>query len=229
MSPARTLAAAAVAATLWVAGGCGGSTSTPHQEAAPTISSTPATPAASATPTPTPTSTPTATRTPKPSRTASATALGGDGDADETAAPSTAGGGVCSHLGADQVGAIIGATVRGAAVPGETGCTFSQGGQRGTTVTVLDRSTEKAGGMAGAKDEATSTVEGEPQDVAGIGSAAFVVTGSMFGGPDVQAAGAVQVGGRIISVFLEEHSGLSASKVSSLELELLKLVAAQAG
>jgi hypothetical protein len=229
MSPARTLAAAAVVATLWVAGGCGGSASTPDQGAAPTVSSTPTTAAATPTPTRTPTSSPTPTRTPKPSRAASPTADGGDGDADETVAPSTAGGGVCSHLGAEEVGAILGTTVRGAAVPGETGCTFSQGGQRGTTVTVLDRSTAKAGGMAGAKDEATSAVEGDPQDVAGIGSAAFVVTGSMFGGPEVQAAGAVQVGGRIVSVFVEQHSGLSAKKVRSLELELLRLVAARAG
>jgi hypothetical protein len=79
--------------------------------------------------------------------------------------------------------------------------------------------------MDGAKAEATSAVEGDPQDVAGIGSAAFVVTGSMFGGPDINGAGAVQVGGRIISVYLEQHSGLAADKVRALVVELLKLVA----
>jgi hypothetical protein len=223
MTPTRALATAALAGTLWLAGGCGTS-GTPDRAAAPTVPATTTAPVSTTAATPAPS--PTATRTPKPSPTRSPSSDGGDGDADETAAPSTAGGGVCSHLGADQVGAILGATVRGAAVPGETGCTFSQGGRRGTTVTVLDRSTAKAGGMSGAKDEATSAVEGDPQDVAGIGSAAFVVTGSMFGGPDVQGAGAVQVGDRIISVLVEQHSGLSASKVRGLETELLKLVAA---
>jgi hypothetical protein len=116
-----------------------------------------------------------------------------------------------------------------AAVPGETGCTFDQGGKRGTSVTVLDRSTAQAGGMDGAKNEATSAVEGEPQDVPGIGAAAFVVTGSMFGGSDVQAAGAVQTGSRIISVFLEQRSGIAAGKVRTMETDLLRLVADAAG
>jgi hypothetical protein len=79
--------------------------------------------------------------------------------------------------------------------------------------------------MDGAKNEATSAVEGEPQDVPGIGAAAFVVTGSMFGEPDVQGAGAVQVGARIISVFLEQRSGIAAPKVRNLEIDLLRLVA----
>jgi hypothetical protein len=83
--------------------------------------------------------------------------------------------------------------------------------------------------MDGAKNEATSAVEGEPQDVPGIGAAAFVVTGSMFGGSDVQAAGAVQTGSRIISVFLEQRSGIAAGKVRTMETDLLRLVADAAG
>jgi hypothetical protein len=224
MSPTRIITVIAVAGALGVAAACGGSTGGPEPERAATLDTTPAT-ATSATPARTPT--PTATRTPKPRPTPTSSS-GGNGDADESAAPSTAGGGVCSHLGAERVGAVVGAAVRGTAVSGETGCTFAQGGKRGTSVTVLDRSTAQVGGMAGAKDEATSTVEGEPQDVAGIGAAAFVVTGSMFGEPDVQGAGAVQVGTRIVSVFLEQHHGMGAAKVRALETELLRLVARQA-
>jgi hypothetical protein len=221
MSPTRIIAVIALAGALWGTAGCGGGTGRPEPDAATALDTTPTTAPTSATPTPATTST--ATRTPKPS------SDGGDGDADEGTAPSTAGGGVCSHLGAEQVGAILGTVVRGAAVPGETGCTFDQGGKRGTSVTVLDRSNAQAGGMDGAKNEATSAVEGEPQDVPGIGAAAFVVTGSMFGGPDVQGAGAVQVGTRIISVLLEQHSGLAGDKVRALEVELLKLVARSTG
>ena len=66
---------------------------------------------------------------------------------------------------------------------------------------------------------------GNPQNLSGVGSAAFVVTGSMFGGPDVNAAGAVQVGSRIISVYLVQRSGLPEAKVRSLEVDLLELVA----
>jgi len=226
MSPMRTIAVIAAALALGGTAGCGGSTRVPEPDAATTLDTTPTAAATTATPTPAPTST--ATRTPKPRATPKPSSGGGDGDADEGSAPSTAGGGVCSHLGAEQVGAVLGVAVRGAAVPGETGCTFEQGGKRGTSVTVLDKSTAQAGGMDGARTEATSAVEGEPQDVPGIGAAAFVVTGSMFGGPDVQGAGAVQVGTRIISVYLEQHSGLAGTKVRTLEVELLKLVARSA-
>jgi hypothetical protein len=193
-------------------------------EPTPTTSTPTSAPATSTPSTSTPTTstpTPTHTRTPKPSP----SAAGGDGDSQGHAAPSTAGGGVCGHLGADQVGAILGVTVTGSAVSGETGCTFKQAGTRGMAVTVLDKSTSAAGGMAGAKNEANSAVEGEPQDVPGIGSAAFVVTGSMFGGPDVNAAGATQVGGRIRSVYLVQHAGLAEPEVRGLETDLLRLVA----
>ena len=150
---------------------------------------------------------------------------GGDGDATDTKAPSTAGGGVCSHLSAEQVGAILGVPVRGSAVPGETGCTFEQGGRKGTSVTVLDKTAAEAGGMDGAKAEANSAVEGEPEDLSGIGAAAFLVTGSMFGGPDVNAAGAVQVGSRIVSVYLGQHTGIAEARVRTMETDLLRLVA----
>ena len=232
--PSRALSAAVLPTALLAVllggtlAGCGGSAIDPGSGALG--SSDEPTPSASVTPTPTPAAPPssaTATPSTRPTRSASPTptAAGGDGDASEHGAPSTAGGGVCSHLGASQVGAILGVTVRGAAVPGETGCTFDQGGKRGTTVTVLDKTTAQAGGLDGAKAEANSAVEGQPQDVPGIGSAAFVVTGSMFGGPDVNAAGATQVGGRIVSVYLVQRSGIAADKVRAMELDLLRLVA----
>ena len=221
MRPSRIASAALLTGAVTLAAGCGGSGVDADQGA--TAEPTPSTAAPTPSVTPTPSTTPSATATTTPS--ATATADEGDGGDDGDQAPSTAGGGVCGHLGAGQVGAILGVTVTGAAVPGETGCKFNQGGKRGTSVTVLDKSASAAGGMAGAKTEANSAVEGEPQDVPGIGSAAFVVTGSMFGGPDVNAAGAVQVGGRIISVYLVQRSGLPEAKVRSLELDLLQLVA----
>jgi hypothetical protein len=222
MSLTRLVAAAALAGVLTLAGACGGDSG--DDPAGPSVDPTTA---AADSPTPAPTTpTPTPTPTPRPTKsTPKATPSGGNGGVDDMHGPSTAGGGVCTHLSTTQVGAVLGVPVSGAAVPGETGCEFDQGGKRGMTVTVLDKSTAEAGGMAGAKAEANSAVEGEPQDVSGIGSAAFVVTGAMFGGPDVNAAGAVQVGNRIISVLLEQHSRLSAARMRSLETDLLKLVA----
>ncbi|WP_148046654.1 hypothetical protein [Nocardioides pocheonensis] len=226
MSLTRVASVAALAGALSLAAaGCGGSQVDPDQGAlGSTVNPTPTSTAPAPTPAPTAAVT-SAMPKPTPTRTPKATASGGDGDAQDQKAPSTAGGGVCSHLGAGQVGAVLGVTVTGAAVPGQTGCKFDQGGKTGMSVTVLDKSTSEAGGMAGAKTEANSAVEGDPQDVPGIGSAAFVITGSMFGGPDVNAAGAVQVGTRIVSVYLVQRSRLDEAKVRTLEVNLLKLVA----
>ena len=225
MSLTRIVTMVAITGAVSLASACGGSEVNPDTGAlGSTVDPTPTTPVA----TPTPTIAATATATSTPTSTPKATptgSQGGDGDAGGDKSPSTAGGGVCSHLGASQVGNILGVAVSGAAVPGQTGCKFDQTGKRGMSVTILDKSTSEAGGMAGAKSEANSAVEGAPQDVPGIGSAAFVVTGSMFGGPDVNAAGAVQVGDRIISVYLVQRSGIAADTVRTFELNLLKLVA----
>lgn len=201
---------------------CGGSEVEPGTGAlGSTVDPTPTTPS---TPVPSPVST---TSAPTPTPTPPADDDGGDGDAEGDDAPATAGGGVCGDLGADEIGAVLGVTVKGAGIPGG-GCRFDQGGKQGSSVTILDKSKAEAGGIAGAKTEATSAVEGEPQDLPGIGSAAFVVTGTMFGGSDVQAAGAVQVGNRIISVFLVQRSAIPAAKVRAFEVDLLKLVAREA-
>ena len=209
MSPTRLISVLAVTCALALASACG--TDPDVDATAPSASPTPTTPAATPTPTQTPTPTPTADQ-------------GGDGDAEGDDAPATAGGGVCQYVGAEEVGAVLGVTVSGSAIAGQTGCVFTQGGTRGTSITLLDKSATAAGGMDGAKTEATSTVEGEPQDLSGIGTAAFVVTGTMFGGTDVQGAGAVQLGNRIISVSLVQHSAITGSKVRALVVDLLELV-----
>lgn len=225
LNAARLGLATALVGVLAATAACGAGSPEARSEAPDT-----ATPTATATAsTPATPATPTRATSPKPSRSVTpTTAPGGDGDAEGDDEPATKGGGVCRFVGAEEVGAVLRTAVSGSAVPGETGCTFTQGGSRGVSVTILDRSVAQVGGMDGAKDEANSAVEGTPQDVRGIGSAAFVVTGTMFGGPDVNAAGAVRVGNRIISVFLEQRSGMAEGKVRTLEVDLLRLVVREA-
>lgn len=212
------LAAAALSLLLAVLSGCGGSEVDPGTGAlGSTVDPTPTTAAG------TPTSTP--TKKPKPTRAATTADQGGDGDAEGDDEPASKGGGICRFIGAEEVGAVLDVAVTGAAVPGVTGCKFDQGGNRGMSVTIIDKSASQAGGMDGAKAEATSAVEGTPKDLSGIGSAAFVVTGTTFGGPDVNAGGAVKLGNRIISVFLVQRRHLAEAKVRALEVDLLKMVA----
>jgi hypothetical protein len=85
-----------------------------------------------------------------------------------------------------------------------------------------------AGGMDGAKEAATSSIEGVPQDVSGVGDAAFVVTGTAFGGDAIQGGGAVRIEDRLISVTLAQAGGLSRAKVRNLVLSLLRLAVTQA-
>jgi hypothetical protein len=204
---------------LAVVSGCGGSEVDPGTGAlGSTVDPTPT--AAASTPTATKT-----TKKPRPTKAATTADQGGDGDAEGDNEPASKGGGVCRFVGAEEVGAVLDVAVTGAAVPGVTGCKFDQGGNRGMSVTIIDKSASQAGGMSGAKAEATSAVEGTPKDLSGIGSAAFVVTGTTFGGPDVNAGGAVKLGNRIISVFLVQRKHLAEAKVRALEVDLLKLVA----
>jgi hypothetical protein len=186
--------------------------------AAPTDPSTPAGP-------PTHTFKPTPANT--PAKTPSQTAGDGDGEGDNT--PATAGGGICSDLSSGDVGKILGSTTKGAALPGG-GCEFTQTAAKGSAADFVEKSVAKTpGGMDGAKTEATSSVEGTPQDLTGIGDAAFVVTGTAFGEPAIQGAGAVRVGTRIININLTQNTGMSAAAVKAMTIKLLKLAAAQAG
>lgn len=207
-----------VAAALSLAG-CGSADDPKATDPAPTVS----TPAGTSTPEPGSTSTPTSTPAGTPSQTE------GDGDGEDDDTPATAGGGICSDLEAADVGEILGGSTRGAALPGG-GCVFTLTAAKGPSSTFVEKSVAKTpGGMAGAKTEATSSVEGEPQDLTGIGDAAFVVTGTAFGEPAVQGAGAVRVGTRIISVNLNQNTGMSAAAVKAMTIRLLKLAAARAG
>ncbi|WP_457111292.1 hypothetical protein [Marmoricola sp. URHA0025 HA25] len=222
MSLTRIASATALAGILTLAAACGGSSGDSDQGAlGSTVGSSPTT-AAPVTPTPTPTKKPHATASPSPTPTGSPTA--GDGDSVGDDEPFTAGGGVCGKLTASQVGTVIGSGVRGAGLPGG-GCEFDHVDAKAPSVTVKDTA---YAGMEAAKTDATSAVEGEPQDLSGIGSGAFVVTGTVFGGNEVQGAGAVHVGSRTLSVWVIQHKALSETAVRDLVVRMLRLVAAAA-
>lgn len=175
------------------------------------------------------TRTPTLTATPPPTPTPTPTPSGGNGDSTDPHKPATAGGGICGVISAAEVGHVVGGRFTGSAIPGGAGCTFDQANAKAPSVTFVEASYARtSGGMAGAKNDATSSVEGTPEDLTGIGDAAFVVTGTTFGGPYTDGAGAVRVGDRLISVTLDQSTGLSAAKVRSLVISMLKLVAGKA-
>lgn len=218
ISPSRVLTSVALAALLaGTAAGCGGSAVDPGTGAlGSSVAPTRTTPVM-------PTKRPTKTRhaTPTPTPTADE---GGDGDSTGDDVPVTGGGRVCAKLTASDVGDIIGGGVKGTGLSGG-GCVFDHADRRAPVATIMDK---PYAGMATAKTEATSAVEGEPENLSGIGRGAFVVTGTIFGGTDINGAGAVHVGTRTISVFVVQGKAMSRATVRSLVVALLQLVAREA-
>lgn len=215
---ASLLGASAVLA-LGLLAGCGGSDPAAAPDPAEVTTTAPATQTPAPTVTPAPTSTPAT-----PGATDGPGDQVGDGDADQSAGPATAGGGVCGQLSADEVGALLGGTVTGSALGGVPGCTFTQADPRAYAATMTP-----AASMAAARDDAASAVEGDPENLSGVGTEAFVVTGTMFGGEQLQAIGAVHVGNRVVSVQLNQQKGLARAQVRDRLVALLKLVAREAG
>ncbi len=215
-APSLSGAALALALMSGVLVGCGAT----EDDAPAAPANSPVAPAPSAT---TPPPSPDPTGSPDPSE-----LPGGSGDSEEDDKPATAGGGICSDLEAEDVGDVLGGTVTGTGLP-PGGCEFAQRAAAAPAATFVETSfAATAGGMDGAKNNATASVEGEPADLPGVGSAAFVVTGTQFGGDDVQGAGAVRVGDRLVQVTLAQAVGLSRSAVRTLVVDLLRLAAAQA-
>ncbi len=187
--------------------------------------STPSTETPSATPSPS--ATPTRT-SPTPPASPTPDDQLGDGDPEDDGAPATAGGGVCGDLDPEEVAAGLGETLRGSALGGGPGCTFVSPDGRRVQITVVDRTVVAAGGIAGAKAEATSTVEGTPEDLPDY-EAAFVVTGPVFGGTETQGAGAVQVGDRLVLVTVTQHKAVPRARVRGAVLQILDAIADELG
>lgn len=229
--PTRTGPAAAALAALAIAAGAlagcaSGESDEPGPLAVPSTSPTAvATTATTATTPIRPTETP--TRTPKPKPSKSPTTSGpteGSGDSIDDDRPSTAGGGICGSLGASEVGEVLGTEVVGSALGGVPGCQFQTADRRSIVVTVVDTPYRKKDGMASAMNDATSAVEGTPEILDDVGSAAFVVTGTVFGGEEIQGAGAVHAGDRLVNISLTQHTGLERGTVRDAVVVMLELM-----
>lgn len=218
LSPSRVLTALTATCALGLAlTACGGSNVDPGDAGAAQTSLTP-TPTSKTSPT----KLPVKTKTPRPTTTASAD--GGDGDSVGDDEPVTQGGGICGKLTVNDVEGVIGGDVDGSGLSGN-GCLFEHADHKAPQATFRD---QPYAGMGAAKTDATSAVEGDPETLSGIGRGAFVVTGTIFGGTDVQGAGAVHIGSRTISVLLVQSKGMARAKVRSMVVELLTLAAQKA-
>ncbi len=222
LSPTARGVVAATAFALLLCG-CG---STDEPRTSPATTPPPSSTITAATPTPTPTPTrsspaspsrpATPATTPAPTKTATVRGGGEDTGSGTTKAPK---GAVCARVVDRDIATVLGTSVTRSSFSG--GCTFAQSDSAAPTATLEQT---RFTGMQAAHDDVTSAVEGSPQPVS-IGDEAFVVTGTMFGGTDIQGGGAVRLGSRLVKVTVEQHQGLARAKVRRLVVDLLRLAA----
>ena len=134
----------------------------------------------------------------------------------------------CESISAEEVGAILGGTTTSAKGPSGQ-CEYSQEDARALAASISAATdVDGAGGIEGAKSGTTAVMDGDAEDVPGIGDAAFVVVGKVAGGSSDQAQGVVAVKGQLVTVYVSQASGLPAAKVHDTAVALLTLAAAKA-
>ncbi len=129
----------------------------------------------------------------------------------------------CDVLTADEVGAVLGGAVTAKEVPGG-GCGFDQDDPRAPSVGIL--AVSGAGGGFDASKQGV-VVEGDPQDVPGVGDGAWMAIGTA-GGENLQGQGVVAVGDQLVNITLVQGDGLDRPAVASMTVALLTLVASKA-
>lgn len=133
---------------------------------------------------------------------------------------------ICATVTPEEIGAILGGPVTRKDVPGG-GCDFSQDDLRAPSATLVASSyDEGTGGFDGAVTGIKGVLEGtDDQAVEGIGTEAFIATGTAMGGENQQASGVVHVGDSLVQVTVVQGKGLPADQVRGLVRDLLALSA----
>lgn len=131
---------------------------------------------------------------------------------------------VCGELTEEEVGAALGGTVTVMQVPGG-GCSFNQEDPRAPSVVLnLSELVDGAGGFEGSKAGIAGVVEGEVEDVSGVGDGAFVVVGPVLGGSVTQGAGAVLLGATVVQVTLLQGQDLAEDEVKEVTVAVIELI-----
>jgi hypothetical protein len=135
---------------------------------------------------------------------------------------------VCKVLDVEAVGKILGAPVE--RVIEKKGCRFgSLDDPDAASLGISQDELVKLGGIDGSKAGIGSVVEGEVEDVPGVGDAAFVVVGPTFGGSTPTGGGAVALGSSLVQVTVIPSPGATDEDVRAVTVDVLTLIAEKAG
>jgi len=112
---------------------------------------------------------------------------------------------------------------------GGVGCVFSPEDPTAPSAVVnLTALDEGAGGLEGVQAGITSAVEGEVEDLTGVGDEAFVVVGPVLGGSVNQGAGAVLLDATVAQVTVLQGQQLTEDEVKQLTVGMLELIGSKA-
>jgi hypothetical protein len=134
----------------------------------------------------------------------------------------------CEVLDPAAVGQVLGVEVE--RVVAEGGCRFASPDNPETASLGISQSELAAiGGIDGAKAGIGTVVEGEVEDLPGVGDAAFVVVGPTFGGATPTGGGAVALGSSLVQITVIPGPGATEDDVRTTTVGALTLIAEQAG
>ncbi len=127
----------------------------------------------------------------------------------------------CETLSLSAVGEILGGPVTLKEVPGG-GCGFNSDDPREPSLGVF--AVDGAGGGYEAS-KAGNVVDGDVEDVPGVGDGAWVAVGTS-GGDSIHGQGVAAFGDQLVNITLLQSTGLDESSVREMMLDLLALVSA---
>ncbi len=144
-----------------------------------------------------------------------------------TEPPATPARDACKVLKADEVGQVLGAEVE--ATVGEGGCRFaSPEDPDATSLGVVQGELKALGGLDGAESGITTVVDGEVEDLSGVGDGAFVVVGPAMNAT-LTGAGAVAVGSSLLQITVIPGPDATEDDVRRTTVEALTLIAERTG
>ena len=131
----------------------------------------------------------------------------------------------CKDISAAEAEAVLGFPVTVKEVPGG-GCSWGSEENPRLASLSVGEAQESGGGIESSKVGTQSQLEGEPQDVAGVGDAAYVVVGKgkQFATTQFQAQGAIETNGKLILVGITQLGDSPEDEVRAQAEAGLKLV-----
>lgn len=135
----------------------------------------------------------------------------------------------CAVISVEEVGAILGGTFTSELGPFDA-CEFDQEDPRATSFALDAQPLSELGGgfdvyRSGSKSAFT---DGKQVDVPGVGDEAFITTGTLGGGTNIQLQAATLVDNQVLTVSLTQASDITEDVLVDQATQLLTLIASKA-